>query len=203
MTNTIRLYELIRHVNPSIVHCHLNLVNYIFPLTYLFPQVSFFHTIHSQSRRKAQNRLEFYIRRFFYSREKVKPICISLESSKSFIDSYHLLDYHEIYNGRERPILSDMIDSVEKEIEEINTEKGIVLLHVGRCSKEKNQEMLIRVFNRIIEEGHKCVLLIIGSGFDSKLGQSLRHLACDKVYFLGPKNNVADYFYCSHAFCLS
>lgn len=203
ISNSLLLYKVIRHLNPDIVHCHLNLVNYIFPLTYLFPHIAFFHTIHSHSRREAHNKLEYHIRRFFYKRERVKAISISAESSKSFVLCYHILKYNEIINGRSKPILTDKIDSVEKEIRKINKEKGLVLLHVARCSIEKNQIMLISVFNRIIKEGYKCVLLIIGDGFHSEQADSLRELACDKIHFLGARNNVADYFYSSDAFCLS
>ena len=30
------LYKVIKQIKPDVVHCHLNLINYIFPLTFLF-----------------------------------------------------------------------------------------------------------------------------------------------------------------------
>ena len=44
---------------------------------------------------------------------------------------------------------------------------------------------------------------MIGSGYDSLEGKVIQASACDKIHFLGEKDNVNDYMMCSDAFCLS
>jgi glycosyltransferase involved in cell wall biosynthesis len=63
--------------------------------------------------------------------------------------------------------------------------------------------MLISVFNRLKAEGVKVTLLIIGSGFESELGNELKSLANENIQFLGEKHYVADYLINADAFCLS
>ena len=45
--------------------------------------------------------------------------------------------------------------------------------------------------------------MIVGNGYDCLKGKELQQLACDKIFFLGEKNNVNDYLLCSDAFCLT
>jgi glycosyltransferase involved in cell wall biosynthesis len=198
--NIFRLYKVISTEKPNIVHCHLNLVNYIFPLTYVFPNVKFFHTIHNDAEREVRRKLELNLRKRFYSRLKVKAITISGETTKSFLKFYGFESYKEILNGRSFPEPTSEFDSVKKEIK--NRSKSSYL-HVGRFSTQKNQRMLINVFNRLEKNGVKINLYLIGPGFDSDDAKELRKSAGENIYFLGEKNNIADYFMASDAFCLS
>ena len=58
-------------------------------------------------------------------------------------------------------------------------------------------------FNELDRRGSDFVLLVLGDGFDQGAGAGLKTRACEKIHFLGLKNNVADYLYCSNAFCLT
>jgi glycosyltransferase involved in cell wall biosynthesis len=203
LTTIAVIFKLIKRVKPQIVHCHLNLVNYVFPLTFIFPQIKFFQTIHSDAEKEVRNRLEYWIRRYFYTNYKMKAITISAETSRSFIAYYHTSPFKEIYNGRVKPEPSEVYSAVKKEIQNIKDKGDTVFLHVGSCFVAKNQRMLIETFNRVIHNGKQVVLFIIGSGFDSEEGKRLRSLACNKIFFLGEKHNVSDYLLTADAFCLS
>ena len=203
LNNIAVLFKLIKRLKPQIVHCHLNLVNYIFPLTFIFPQVKFFQTIHDDARKEVNNRLEYWIRRYFYTNVKMKAITISTENSHSFAAYYKTTTFKEIYNGRVNPEPSAAYSDIKKEIQNFKDKGNTVFLHIGRCSVQKNQKMLVNVFNKLIQNGKQIVLLIIGPGFDSEEGQKLRNLAFDKIFFLGEKHNVSDYLLNTDAFCLS
>jgi glycosyltransferase involved in cell wall biosynthesis len=203
MNNIYILYKQIKKIQPDIVHCHLNLVNYLFPLTLIFRKVKFFHTIHSIPEKEVSNRLEYWLRRYFYKNKKMKAITISSETSKSFVSFYKSNSFTEIYNGRTSPKPTSLYSSVKKFIKGFRDNGSIIFLHVGTCHVVKNQKMLIRVFNKLVEEGKNIILLIIGANFDSDFGLSLKNIACDRVIFLGSRHNVADYFLNSDAFCLS
>jgi glycosyltransferase involved in cell wall biosynthesis len=201
--NIIIFFKLIKKIKPQVVHCHLNLVNYIFPLTLVFSRILFFHTIHSNPAAEVGTRVEYMIRRFFYSIHKMKAITISKETSQSFIKYYKTHPFAEIYNGRNLPKPTPEFQSVKDEIQNERNKGSRILLHIGTCNAAKNQRLLINVFNRLVQEGEKIYLMIIGSGFDSEEGRSLKSLACDKVTFFGEKHNVSDYLLNADVFCLS
>lgn len=201
--NIAVLFKLVKRIKPQIVHCHLNLVNYIFPLTFIFPRVKFFQTIHDDAKKEVKNNIEYRIRLFFYKNLKVKAITISAETSYSFEAYYKIPPFKEIYNGRVNPEPSAFYTDIKKEIQNFKEKGNTVFIHIGRCSVQKNQLMLISVFNKLILSGNQIVLLIIGSGFDSDEGQKLKEVACDKIFFLGEKHNISDYLLNADAFCLS
>jgi len=203
LSNIYYLWKLIKAVNPEVVHCHQNLVIYIFPLSLVFSKVKFFHTTHNDARKEVSNILEYWLRKFFFGRKKVRAITISKETSKSFALYYNTNSYTEIYNGRKKPTPSKEFEDVKRFIDDIRIKSKIVFLHVGRFAPQKNQELLIKVFNRLINEGKQIALLIIGDGFNSVEGNKLKSKASDDIYFLGEKHNVTDYYLNSDAFCLS
>lgn len=203
ISNVYHLWKLFKEIKPDIVHCHQNLVNYIFPLSLIFPNIRFYHTIHNDAPREVSNRLEYYLRRKFYSSGRVRPITISNETTQSFIKYYKTEKYYEIYNGRKKPLPSPDFRNVKEFIDDIRINSDIVLLHIARCVPQKNQKMLVNVVNRIRNEGNSVALLIIGNEFDSPLGDELKSLASEVIYFLGTKHNIADYYLNTDAFCLS
>jgi glycosyltransferase involved in cell wall biosynthesis len=203
LRNIFILYKLINKFKPQVVHCHLNLVNYVFPLTLIFTKIRFFQTIHSNPSHEVSSRIEYWIRRFFYSNLKMKTITISQETSDAFYSYYKTKPYGEIYNGRNLPHPSKLFDEVQKFFMEFRNKGNTIFLHIGSCSPVKNQGMLISVFNKLIKSGEHVVLMIMGSKFDSKEGQDLKDLAGENIIFLGEKHNVADYLLNSDAFCLS
>jgi glycosyltransferase involved in cell wall biosynthesis len=203
LRNIAVFFKLIKKLKPQVVHCHLNLVNYLFPLTFYFTKVRFFHTIHSNPMHDVNNSIEYWVRRYFYSNFKMRAITISKETTQSFVTYYKTAPYSEIYNGRARPAQTVSYSEVKVSIEIFRYSGNTIFLHVGSCNTVKNQVMLINVFNKLVQNGKRVILLIIGSGFDSEKGKTLKSLACDKIIFLGPKHNVSDYFLNADAFCLS
>ena len=203
LSNITAIYQVIRQMKSEVVHCHQNLVNYIFPLAIVFPKVKFFYTIHTDAPKEVGSRLEYWLRRIYFTSQKVNAITISNETSKSFSKYYKTRNYTEIYNGRKKPTASDEFEKVKEYIQQIRNGNIIVFLHIGRCMPPKNQKMLINVFNRLIREGQPIALIIIGNGFDSKLGEELKSSASDNIFFIGQKQNISDYFFNVDAFCLS
>jgi glycosyltransferase involved in cell wall biosynthesis len=201
--NILKLYKLIKKLDPQVVHCHLNLVNYLFPLTFIFPEIKFFHTIHSNPSNEVSNSIEYRLRRYFFTNHKMKAITISEETSQSFSSYYKTLPFGEIYNGRALPNPTAAFSETKKEIQYFREKGYTIFLHIGSCYPVKNQRMLVSVFNKLIQEGERVVLLIIGTGFDTELGISLKSLAGDNIIFLGEKHNVSDYLLNADVFCLT
>jgi glycosyltransferase involved in cell wall biosynthesis len=203
LSDITTISKTIKQIRPDIVNTHLRLVNYIFPLTFVFPEIKFCHTIHSNPPNEVKNKLEYWIKRFFFSSMKVNAVTISNETSKAFVKFYKTQKYTQIINGRQKPDPSAEFESVKSYFDNLRKSDKIIFLHIGRCVPVKNQKMLINTFNRLIKSGYPVVLLIIGSGFDSELGIELKSIASENIHFLGMRHNIADYFMNADAFCLS
>ncbi len=196
--------KFIRKEAPDIVHCHLNVVPYIYRLALFSGRIRFFHTLHNMAEKTVSGKLQYKINRYFYFHRLIVPVCISSLCKKSYLDYYKAADVVYIDNGREPVSPTAAIDVVKSEVLRYKgSEDSLVFIHVARYNPQKNQELLIDVFNSLDEKGVDFVLLVIGNGFDCEEGRVLMRKACGKIHFLGEKYNVGDYLLCSDAFCLT
>lgn len=198
----IKFYAIIKNINPDIIHCHQNLVNYIFPIS-IIHKSKFFYTVHSNPSKEISSKIEYWIRRYFFNQSKWNIITISNQTSKSFLSYYKSNRYYEIYNGRKKPSVSNDFFKTKNYFSELRNDGSIIFLHIGRCDSVKNQKMLINVFNNLIKDYKTIFLIIIGDGFSSQLGLELKQMANKNILFLGAKHNVQDYYSLADAFCLS
>lgn len=200
--NIYKFFKLIKQLKPNIIHFHLT--NYLFALFFFFNKINFFYTVHSSASREVSNKVEFLIKKFIFNFNKIHVITISNETSLSFKRYFNCSKYIEIYNGRKKPTISNDINDVTNFFKQLGKGNNSIFIHIARCAPVKNQEMLVKVFNRlIIQDKMSIILLIIGADFDSALGRMLKALANDKIYFIGQKHNIGDYYLNADAFCLS
>lgn len=189
---------------PDVVHCHLNVIPYIFRLSLRFSNICFVHTLHSVAENASGKKYQKLINRFFYSRGLVIPVTISKQCQYSFVDYYNLPAPVIIDNGCDKPSKTSLFKQVCLEVDSYKSDPSSpVFIHVARYHEQKNQIMLIEAFNELDSRGEDFILLVLGDGFTQGEGAELKAKACEKIHFLGLKNNVADYLYCSDAFCLT
>jgi glycosyltransferase involved in cell wall biosynthesis len=199
------LYKTIKSNKPDVVHFHLSTVFFYIIFAILFyRKPKYIETLHIKADKMDTNFIFIQIKYLFYKLKLVKICTISNENQKSFIDFFKIKDPELIYNGRSKPQKTEKINSVMHEIDNLKkTPDDIVFLHIGRCAEQKNQKMLINVFNRLNDEGVNFILVIIGDKFNSVLGSELKTHACSNIHFLGTKSNITDYYLNSDGFCLS
>lgn len=194
----------IKKINPDIVHCHLNILPYIFHIALNNNKIRFFHTLHSLADNCVNLRLQYYVNRWYYKTERIFPVTISNECKVSYEQFYHLYNAPYINNGRAEIIPSDNYNDVKKEISIYQASNTTpVFIHVARFHPQKNQSLLIDSFNELNKRGLDFTLLIIGNKYDCDEAKSLKEKACGKIHFLGEKSNIGDYLLNSDAFCLT
>ena len=201
----IKIIFAIKKLNPEIVHFHGAARNYlILANLFLGHRIKFVQTIHNDVYRGYTNfmsKVQIGMGRIF---GKLKFVTISRTNYEQFAKVYPKCKQEMILNGRGTLRKSEKYDEVKAYVDSFKKDDNtIVFLHIARCNKQKNQELLIRSFNKIIEEGANVALIMIGGDFDSELGISLKGIANHGIYIIGTHNNVADYMYCSDAFILS
>lgn len=189
---------------PAVVHCHLNVIPYVFRLSFKHRDIRFIHTLHSVAENASGKKYQRFINRWFYSQGIIIPVTISEQCRLSYVRFYGLPSPVRIDNGCETPHKTSLFDSVKTEVDSYKSDENTpVFIHVARYHEQKNQGLLIDAFNELDREETDFVLLILGDGFEQGRGAELKDKACRNIHFLGLKNNVADYLYCSDAFCLT
>lgn len=190
--------------HPDVVHCHMNVIPYIFGLALKDRRIRFVHTLHSIAENASGSKYQSGLNKFFYKKQFIQPVTISKKCQESFVSFYHLNNAPYIDNGCAAVEPSLNFDKVCVEMKSLKQGKDIpVFIHVARYNKLKNQDMLIDAFNALSEECPEFVLLVVGRGFDTEEALALRNRACKNIYFLGEKNNVGDYLLNADAFCLT
>ena len=82
---------------------------------------------------------------------------------------YKLDNAININNGRSKLMRTVDYDKVSVELEKLKIhDDDKIFIHVARCAKVKNQELLVKTFNRFLNEGNHGILILIGASYDSK-----------------------------------
>ncbi len=200
-----KLYHAIRQEQPDIVHVHLSpiILFGLFPLL-LYRKPVYIETLHNEvTRIDAGSFIRRLLKGFVYKSGLAKVVTISDKNAREYQRVYGRPCDALIYNGRKRLERTELYPKV---LEEVNQLKGdgdtIVFIHIARCTRQKNQMLLVEAFNEFAKDKN-VMLLVLGRDFDKKEGVALQQAACEKIHFLGEKRNVQDYLLCSDAFVLS
>jgi glycosyltransferase involved in cell wall biosynthesis len=199
------IVKLMYDIKPNIVHAHLNTLIYLYLPALIFNnKIQFIHTLHNIASKTIGFSWQKSINQFYYKRDLIKAVAISQECKHSFIELYRNNNIRIVENGIPKPRKSKLYRTVKNEITSFKRNSNdIVFIHVGRYSEQKNQEILIKVFNQLLAEGNNIILLIIGIEKDSDGERILKNQCSEGIYFLGLKTNISDYLLNADVFVLS
>lgn len=200
LKDEIKLYKIIKDGDYDVVHVHNNFNFYILAVLLLKDKVRFFYTIHSDAVREngPLSSKTLKIKSLFFKKKWLVPITISPQSQQSFKKLYHCESYMQV-NGIEQP-------KVEKDdllLEKYRlTRETRIFVHVGRICEAKNQEVLCKVFKRLISEGNDVVLLIIGPREIESIWEVIKEYFSDRICYLGSRDDAISFFRMADAMCL-
>ena len=201
----IKLYAAIKREKADIVHMHLSPIILFSILPVLLLRKSIYvETLHNEvARIDNGSKLKRVLKSLVYKSGLLKVCTISDKNAREYEKVYGRQCDAMIYNGRKALHKTSSFATVKQEIMGYKeNDKTVVITHIARCAKQKNQNLLIDSFNAFSSDKN-VILLIIGNHFDSEEGKNLKAKANRKIYFLGEKHNIQDYLYCSDAFILS
>lgn len=190
------VWQFIHRRKFDVVHGHVGAIKYMLFASLFCRKVKFVATIHSEARREAGKSIDKWARKLMFGLKRCVPVTISEESEKSFEEFY----------GRNGVMIRNGVGpyTQEKAILLRDNENQIVFLHPASCQRVKNQELLLKGFNRLLDEGVDAKLVWVGSNETFiDLFRSLEPLMKRNVSFLGVVNNVRDYMVAADAMCLS
>lgn len=186
----------------DVVNLHAHFYRFMLPIILLHRSVKFFYTVHSEAS-KENCRFDNYLlplKKFCFKRKWLIPVTISHESQDSFRKLYNCNSLL-IYNGVPRPVIDDKCGNIVQQYRLTSSTR--VFLHPGRICDAKNQVVLCRVFERLIDEGYDVVLLMAGSNQDDAIMQSLQpYFRNERIKYLGEVENVPQLLAHSDGMCL-
>ena len=198
--NLWKIFKYLKNTDAEIVHFHGFFYYYVLPIILFHRRIKFVYTLHSDAfmeNSKWDNRI-MWLKTFCMKHHWMYPVTISPESKESFTKLYGL-ESRLIRNGVFRPNLAQSPNDVD--FARI-TENTKVFFHPGRISTPKNQVVLCRVFKKLINDGEDVVLLIAGTKQDEPIFKELEPMFCERIRYLGERNDVPQLLARADGFCL-
>ena len=192
----LSVLKLITQVKPDIVHSHGEAIKYLLFPAILYKRCNYYATIHSDAKYDSGSGLNLWIRSFLYERHLVKPVTISQISRDSFRQLFDL-DAPLIENG------CTNYPKNENTVPDYHSDVDYLFVHVASIQPVKNQVVLIRAFEQLLEKGIKARLLFLGRAHDAAIYAELEKHWSDYIVYLGQRSNVRDYMHKADAFCLT
>lgn len=199
------LYRFLKKEKPDVVNCHLpSVFLYVILSILLLRKIKFFYTIHNDPIQEEPRSVIRKMRRFFIKRNRLVPIAISDKIEKDFEILYSLSGVETVFNGRKKLTKTADFEKVYQEIQSYKkNSETLVFVSVGRISKVKNHQLLVKVFSELEKQNKNVILVVIGDDYESGILQDCLKIKSDNTFFLGLKQNVPDYLFCSDVFCMS
>jgi glycosyltransferase involved in cell wall biosynthesis len=199
-----RLNSVIKKIDPDVIHLHLGALFYLYFNAIFNRKHEYVYTIHNLPEEVFKFKFVYPLNQYIFRKDYIHPVVISGECETSFFRFYKNKNETLIYNGRSKVEKTPAFETVRHEIEKFRPSgKEQVFIHVARFHEQKNQALLIHVFNRLFSEGVPFVLLILGNWSDDEQAEELQQQACGQIHFLGTRSNIGDYLHLSDAFCLT
>lgn len=200
------VFKLLHSIKPDIVHTHLRGLIYS-SVGIVFLKIPTLHTIHTLAEKEIGKTVR-KVYRVLFNYFKVHPVSISNEVLKSVKKVYGDNKNILVLNGVSKPTLTDEQEDVKQKIESYKHDnKTKVLVNIASINDNKNQLMLIDIFNEFKEDNENIILLLVGSASGVHLPylEKCKERAKDNmnIYFMGAVPNVGDYLASADAICLS
>lgn len=206
--NLVDSYKIIQKENPNIVHSHMTLMNFfaLFPAKIAGVKVRISHSHNAYMNKTILFKLFLYV---------CRNLCILFSTHLVACGKYAGISLfgQKRYDEGKVKIINNAIDLTKFKFNEntrnrvrhqLKVENKLVVGHIGRFSKQKNHEFLIKVFEKIHELKHNSVLVLVGVG---ELEEEIKNLVHQKklddcVKFLGKRNDCNELYQAMDVFVL-
>lgn len=188
-----KLASFVRQHNYDIVNLHGVFYYNCLSVLLNHNHTKFFYTVHSDAKMEnsAWDNKLLPFKRFCFKHQWMRPITISPTSQRSFAKLYGCNSYM-IPNGVREPAVNK--DKEHTIIETYRyTPDTRILVHAGRISTPKNQVVMCKAVNSLINAGNDLVLLIAGDNRDETIYSELcKYFDNKRIIYLGERNDVID-----------
>lgn len=192
----IRILSLIRDERPNIVHAHVGAIKYMVLAASIYRNCKYVATIHSEAKREAGRGIEQWSRKYMFKLGLMLPVTISDESELSFKKYYG-------FSGNMIPNGCSSYNSCGLNLKKYREDVDYLFVHAGRLQKVKNQITMVKAFQRLLDEGFKIKLLIMGRKEDPEVYKSLSPFFNEGIEYIGEQKDCRAFMNNADGFCLS
>ena len=180
---TIKLVKIFKEYKPDVVHSHLYAGKYAHVAASMCGVNGKVYTIHNIAKNEA-GMMNRTFNRFLFKHCHVVPVSLSKEIQKSVVDEYNI-------NFKDTPVIFNGVSMEKCHIKNDYTGNKKVL-HIGRFSKQKNHEVLVKAFSIVVNRGHDVSLYLYGQGeLEESIKELVKNLHMDKnIFFCGLTDDV-------------
>ena len=196
-----KIYSFLKNNTFDIVHFHGFFCYYMLSVIALHRRIRFVYTFHSDAYMEngKWDKRFLFVKKFVLNKGWIIPITISHASQDSFWRLYGCPS-KLVYNGIPYPTIDNLtIPEIDKYRLSSSTK---LFIHVGRIDKPKNQVVLCKIFQQLINEGHDIVLVLVGGVSSTVIFNELKNLLSDRIVYMGPKDNIPQLMSRCDAMCL-
>jgi glycosyltransferase involved in cell wall biosynthesis len=199
-----RLYRVLKECRADIIHTHLQVLRYVFPVAALLKQRSVLHTVHNLAEREIEPGMRWF--QGYALRHGVVPVAVAAEVALSLQRVYGIPKCRVIANCI--PTLSYAHPKTslnEWRAKEGFREGDVLFVCVARLAAQKNHALLLKAFAEGPATDRRAHLVLIGDGvLRPQLEAQARSLGMfDRVHFLGVRADVPDALSAMDVFVLS
>lgn len=193
----------------DIVHCHQDFLGYITMFLAWKNKIKT-RIIHSHKANLEESRIDHIKRRLFTRLTVLFANKLFACGKDAAIWTYGIKKYRQdkvyvLNNAINTELYSYDSGKRLKIREELRISNYTVLGNVARFTYQKNHELLIRIFSKLVKNDSNYKLLLVGDGKDFEKIKKLvkEYRISDSVLFLGNRNDVADLLQAMDIFILT
>lgn len=191
----IRLARYVRRIKPHIVHSHLWGLSCSYLLVFLnhFPKPDFFATIHSAgfiyTSRRLSHRFFLFLENSVYKLFGFNLVSVSEAVHQMIQSRLCFKNLFKIYNGIDTGLISDT--DCQKTLKyTLRAENNYpIIIHVGRATKEKRQEDIIRALPDLRLTFPLTKLLLVGRDVKKTFTPLIKELNLEESVLLSDERN--------------
>jgi len=201
-----KIFMAVKHENADVLHVHLApIVNFCLPTFFILQnKLTLVQTLHTDFKVGHSSLIYKILFGTLGRRHKMRWVALSRPNYEDLLTAHPKILGKCIRNARGPVCKTGKFSAVQEELKTFKrTDETKIFIHVARCLELKNQLVLVKAFNALVGNGADAALVIIGAGFDSALGESIKDEASKHIHFLGTRTNVSDYLLNSDCFCIS
>ena len=183
---SLKLLKIIKDVKPDVIHSHLSVLHYLYPIAKDLDNVKMLYTCHNlpQLFFDGKRKKDGIAAETFIKNHRMQMIALHDNMATEINKRFHINNTAVIRNGIDFNRFTNIQESKENIRQKLNIpQDAYVIGHVGRFSDQKNHSYLIDCFNEAAKKNDKAFLLLVGSG-------PLKEEIINKVNSFGLSNKV-------------
>jgi len=164
----LQVRKTLKKLNPDVIHYHLELSNYLC-ISKIPKHTKIFYTQHYPvSQIKKENKLDFFCLKKMSKKKNFHAIALNEQMKEDFNSTFKKRDTVILRNGVDIQKFQNVVRDKAKRSQFSISKDAILVGHVGRFSKEKNQLFLLDIVSQMKKVDPRVHLVLVGEGLEEE-----------------------------------